>query len=122
MDTNTPAETEVEPTEMEGVIAYLAYQQRENYKNFYSVVWSEDWKSFELAEQILLRDTIEQFFLTASLIKEKFDATVWKGHSDGTVSPTIESIRKQREGDAPGRPATKPTADSVLEKRLKKNK
>lgn len=108
------------PTDVEIGIASIAYPAKSTFDAFFGIVWSEDWKQFEVSEQVLFRDLIEQYFAQASVIREKFDADVWKGHSNGTVDPSVTSVRKQREGDTPGKKAEKPTADSVLAKRLKK--
>jgi hypothetical protein len=112
--TTTPA------SDVEIGLAAVAYQAKDTFDVMFGIVWSEEWKSFELLEQIAFRDFVQAYLAQATIIREKFDADVWKGHANGTVDIAVESIRKEREGDAPGKKATPPTADSILAKRLKK--
>lgn len=86
----------------------------------FGIVHTEDWKTYELGEQLVVRSIVEAYYAAASIIREKFDADVWKGHANGSVDPQVESVRKQREGDRPGKKAEPKTAESVLSKRLNK--
>jgi hypothetical protein len=113
-------EIETLPSDVEVGMAAIAFQAKDTFDTMFGVVWSEEWKTFPVLEQIAFRDLVEQYHAQAAVIREKFDADVWKGHSNGTVDPLVESIRKAREGDAPGKKAEKPTPDSILAKRLKK--
>jgi hypothetical protein len=110
----------VPPTEQEAEIALIAQSVGQVFELIFGVTHTEDWKKYTLSEQKMFRDVVEQYYAAACIVREKFDADVWKGHSNGTVSPTIESIRKQREGEKPGKKAETPTAASILAKRLKK--
>lgn len=121
MENETEATVETaEPTEIESMIAFLIYQVDALNNFYFDVTYSEDWKAWTLEEQLLFRAAVEALFGAGTVHKEKFDSTVWKGHSDGTVNTLITSIRKQREGDTPGKKAEPVTAASVLAKRLKK--
>ena len=86
----------------------------------FAIVFGCEWKSMETADAIAFRNLLEAFVAGANMLREKFDSDVWKGHSDGTVDLTIESIRKQREGEKPGKKAAELTPAEVLAKRLKK--
>jgi hypothetical protein len=119
METNT--NTEVEATETESAIAFLAYEVDRLNNYFFDAIYSEGWKSWENSEQVAFRDTLEAFVAAAAIQREKFDGDVWKGHADGTVSLEVESIRAQRTGDKPGKKAEPVTAASLLAKRLKKS-
>lgn len=90
------------------------------FAEMFGIVHTEDWKGYELDDQKVVRGLVETYYASASIIREKFDADVWKGHANGTVNPEIESVRKQREGDTPGKKAEPKTAESVLAKRLNK--
>ena len=87
---------------------------------FFFDVLGEEWKAWEVDEQIVLRDTLETFVSGANLLREKFDAAVWAGHSDGTVSVKVQSIRQQRTGDKPGRKAAELSPAEILAKRISK--
>lgn len=114
-------DTEIrEETERDGAIAYLAFLVDEVHTYFFNVTFSREWKTWDLEEQLAFRNAIEALFAVGSLHRETFDSEVWKGHSDGTVNPLVTSIRKQREGDAPGKKAEPVTPQSLLAKRLKK--
>lgn len=98
----------------------LADAMTATFEELFPLVYSADWKNLEVAEQIVLRAKLEGFVAGANMLREKFDAAVWAGHSDGTVSVEIQSIRKQREGDKPGRKAKDLTPAEILAKRLSK--
>jgi hypothetical protein len=116
----SPKEMVMEDTKLIAEIALIAQSVGQTYELVFGTVFAEDWKTYPLEEQISFRNVLEEYFAGASLIREKFDADVWKGHANGTVSPSVDSIRKQREGDTPGRKAEPVTAASLLAKRLKK--
>lgn len=107
-------------TERMAEIAILAQLTGNVYEAFYGLTHTEDWKAFEtLDEQLAFRNAIAEFYLAACIIRERFDSDVWKGHSNGTVDLLVTSVRKQREGDTPGKKAEVPTAAGLLAKRLK---
>ena len=91
-----------------------------SFADLFDSVFASDWKAMELADAIAFRNTLEAYVAGANMLREKFDSDVWAGHSDGTVSIDIESIRKQRTGDAPGKKAVELTAAEKLAKRLSK--
>lgn len=91
-----------------------------SFSDLFDGVFAGDWKSMEVVDAIAFRDTLEAYVAGANMLREKFDADVWAGHSDGTVSVDIKSIRKQRTGDAPGKKAAELTAAEKLAKRLSK--
>jgi hypothetical protein len=88
--------------------------------DLFSIVFGAEWKSMEDDEAIAFRNLLEAFVTGANMLREKFDGDVWKGHSDGSVSVKIQSVRQQRTGDKPGRKAAELTPAEVLAKRLKK--
>lgn len=98
----------------------IAQSSLDLFTAMFGVTHSEDWKTWELDQQIQFRNIVEQYYAASCIIREKFDSDVWKGHANGTVSPTIESIRKQREGDTPGKKAEPVTPEGLLKKRLNK--
>ena len=88
--------------------------------HFFSDVMSGDWTKLEDTEAVEFRNALEAFVSGANLLRERFDATVWSGHSDGTVSTEVKSIRQQRTGDKPGKKAAELTPAEILAKRLSK--
>jgi len=90
------------------------------FESMFDITHTEDWKNFPVEYQITFRDLVEQYYAAACIIREKFDSDVWKGHANGTVDPSVTSVRKQREGDKPGKKAEPVTAASLLKKRLSK--
>lgn len=86
----------------------------------FPIVFGETWKSMTEEEAISFRNLLEAFIAGANMLREKFDGDVWKGHSDGTVPVSIQSVRAARTGDKPGKKAAEPTLDELLAKRLKK--
>jgi 2',3'-cyclic-nucleotide 2'-phosphodiesterase (5'-nucleotidase family) len=113
-------ETETEVTEVECQIAYLVFELDRINNLFFAVTFTEDWKSYTLEEQLAFRNSVEVLSGVANIHREKLDADIWKGHANGTVNQLVTSIRKEREGDKPGKKAEPPTAASLLAKRLKK--
>ena len=91
-----------------------------SFADLYDTVFGGAWKAEEVADAVTFRDTLAAYVAGANMLREKFDSDVWNGHSDGTVSLEITSIRKQREGDAPGKKAVELTAAEKLAKRLGK--
>ena len=65
-----------------------------SFADLFDSVFASDWKAMELADAIAFRNTLEAYVAGANMLREKFDSDVWAGHSDGTVSIDIESIRK----------------------------
>lgn len=98
----------------------IAEQSESLFTLMFGIVHTEEWKTYEFDNQKIVRSLVEQYYAAASIIREKFDSDVWKGHANGTVSPEIESVRKQREGDTPGKKAEPVTPASLLKKRLSK--
>lgn len=91
-----------------------------SFADLFDTVFGGDWKAMDVADAIAFRDKLEAYVAGANMLREKFDSDVWKGHSDGTVSIDIQSIRKQRDGDKPGKKAAELTAAEKLAKRLSK--
>ena len=114
--------TNPEATVSEDGAAMIALSERvkETFEDLFSVVFAEEWKSYHLADQKLVREVLATMVNAGNILREKFDGDVWKGHADGTVSPEVESIRKQREGDTPGKKAKVLTPAEILAKRLAK--
>jgi len=88
--------------------------------DLFTTVFGADWKTMEESDAIAFRNLLEAFVTGANMLREKFDSDVWKGHSDGTVSVAIQSVRQQRTGDKPGKKAVELTPAEILAKRLKK--
>jgi hypothetical protein len=89
-------------------------------EELFPTVFGTEWKTMEEADAVAFRDLLEAFVTGANMLREKFDGDVWKGHSDGTVSIAIQSVRKARTGDTPGRKAKELTPAELLAKRLAK--
>ena len=89
-------------------------------ETMFPIVFGSAWKSMEEADAIAFRNLLEAFVSGAAMLREKFDSEVWAGHSDGTVSINIKSIRSPRTGEKPGVKAKVLTPAEVLAKRLKK--
>jgi hypothetical protein len=88
--------------------------------DLFTPVFASEWKTMEESDAIAFRNLLEAFVTGANMLRERFDADVWKGHSDGSVSVAIQSVRQQRTGDKPGRKAAELTPAEILAKRLKK--
>jgi len=88
--------------------------------DLFSIVFGAEWKTMEEEEAVAFRNLLEAFVTGANMLREKFDGDVWKGHSDGSVSVKIQSVRAQRTGDKPGKKAAELTPAEILAKRLKK--
>jgi hypothetical protein len=101
-------------------VTLIAESSHSLFEAMFDITHTEDWKMFDLDDQIDFRNTLEEYYAAACIIREKFDSDVWKGHANGTVNPLVKSIRKQREGDTPGKKAEPKTAASLLKKRLSK--
>lgn len=87
--------------------------------DFAADVLTGDWMSWDINAQKLFRDNLADFFQAATTLRIKFDAQVWAGHDNGTVSEAIESIRARRvdNGQKPGRkPAVKTLAEQLLKR------
>jgi hypothetical protein len=113
-------DTNVEVTEEAALIAFLEYRVQDLHKWLFQVTYSEAWKGWDIEDQKAFRALIQTLFGMTAVHKEKFDADVWKGHANGTVSVLIQSIRQERTGDKPGKTAAPITPESILAKRLKK--
>ena len=113
-------EDQVTVTEREEEIAAIALSALTLFESVFTPTFSEEWKTWEVQEQRAFRDVIDAYVASSSIVREKFDGDVWKGHSDGTVSLLVTSVRKQREGDAPGKKAKVLTPAEILAKRLGK--
>lgn len=121
MEENTVTEPEVTPlTEKEEEIAAIAQTALSLFENIFTTTFTEAWKNWTVQEQRQFRDVIDAYVASSSIVREKFDGDVWKGHSDGTVSLLVQSVRKQREGDTPGKKAKVLTPAEILAKRLGK--
>ena len=120
MAEDTTTEKEVELTEQATTILELMETVAEVNESFFHLIFPEEWKGWDIEDQLRLRKVLEMFFASASIMREKFDGDVWKGHADGTVNLLVNSIRKQREGDTPGRKKEELSPASLLAKRLNK--
>ena len=89
-------------------------------ETLFPTVFGSEWKTMKPDAAIAFRNTLEAFVKGANMLREKFDADVWAGHSDGTVSTDIQSVRQARTGDTPGRKAKVLTPAEQLAKRLAK--
>jgi hypothetical protein len=98
----------------------VAYNALTLFGQIFDIVYAEEWKNWDIEEHVMFRNVLEEYCAQAAINREKFDSDVWKGHANGTVSPTVESVRKQRDGEKPGKKAEPVTASSLLAKRLKK--
>lgn len=116
----TDPEVFVPPTGREMEIEAIAQSQLSLFETLFTTVFTESWKTWTIQEQIAFRNVIDAYVAASSIVREKFDGDVWKGHSDGTVSLLVESVRKQREGDTPGKKAKVLTPAEILAKRLGK--
>ena len=88
-------------------------------EDLFPIVFGGEWKS-DADGGIAFRNLLEAFVTGANMLREKFDADVWAGHSDGTVPVTVQSVRKARTGDTPGKKAKVLTPAEILAKRLAK--
>lgn len=86
----------------------------------FPIVFGGEWKGMSEPDAIAFRDLLEAFVKGASMLREKFDGDIWAGHSDGTVSVSIKSVRAPRTGDKPGVKAKVLTPSELLAKRLGK--
>lgn len=118
---DTPViENETEVSEIVQYLTELGDMINVAYSSLFTPIFSEDWKNAEEAEQLVLREVLNVLCTAGNVLREKFDGDVLKGHADGTVPNVVESIRKQREGDTPGKKAKVLTPAEILAKRMKK--
>lgn len=110
----------VPQTEVQAEIAVITHSVGSVFEVIFGTTFSENWKSYTLEEQLAFRNVVEAFYAAACIVREKFDADVWKGHSDGTVNLLVTSVRKQRTGEAPGKKKAELTPAEILAKRLAK--
>ena len=101
-------------------IEAIAQSQLTLFETLFTDTFGETWKTWSEDDQVSFRNVIDAYVASASIIREKFDGDVWKGHADGTVSLVVTSVRKQREGDTPGKKAKVLTPAEILAKRLGK--
>ena len=88
-------------------------------ETLFPIVFGSEWKNMEAADSVNFRNLLEAFVTGANMLREKFDGDVWAEHALGNFS-NIDSIRKARTGDKPGKKPAEVTAASLLAKRLKK--
>jgi hypothetical protein len=85
---------------------------------YFTVIRSEEWKTWELETILKFILEYKSFAQFANDLRSTLDKAIWAGHADGTVDPTVESIRTQTESDKPkGR---KPIEMTEAERMLKK--
>ena len=83
-----------------------------------SPILSEDWKAWETEDILAFILEFEVFVSNVNELRSTLDKAIWAGHSDGTVSPDVESIRAKSDSDTPrGR---KPVELTAAQKALKK--
>ncbi|MBA2350112.1 MAG: hypothetical protein H0V81_17695 [Solirubrobacterales bacterium] len=70
-------------------------------------VYSEEWTSAPIGEQLQLSAAIKSLFEVAGELRQPFDQTVWNGHESGRVSTDVPSIRAKSDfkNGRPGRVA-----------------
>jgi hypothetical protein len=85
-------------------------------KDFFEPVFKETWKKLSIDEQVAFRNKLNAYTKAAAKVRARFDQTVYKGHTDGSVSDKVESIRAERNPDAatPGRKAVAKTMEDIL--------
>lgn len=108
LDTNVSSNDEMDP---EGLILSAM--------DFAEAIFTQSWKSGTLEEQVSFRNKLSDFFTAATTLRVRFDAQVWAGHDDGSISEDVESIRARRmdNGQKPGRkPAVKTLAEQLLKR------
>ena len=80
-------------------------------KTFYvevmPILESEDWKTWEVADQTELRELIRKGYDAFSKkLRPKLDTAIWAGHKNGTVSTEVQPIRAEGQyTKTPGRKA-----------------
>jgi hypothetical protein len=94
--------------------------QTTTFADLFPIVFGETWKTMPLDEAVQFRNLLEAYCAAGSMLREKFDADVWAGHSAGTVDTAIKSVRTRNEGKTPGKTAKVLTPAELLAKRLKK--
>lgn len=99
----TPANTEVSvPNRKDGVMAFAP------------AIMTGDWKNWDVSVQVQFVTEFGKAYAAIGNLRSTLDSAIWAGHEDGSVDSKVKSIRKQREGDKPGRKA----AVKTLEQRL----
>lgn len=85
-----------------------------NPMDFFPLIWDGDWKKLPLEQQLSFRTEFAKMVSAVGLLRGKFDETVWEGWDDGSVDPSVKSIRARRTGDPGGAPKKVKTADEIL--------
>ncbi len=83
---------------------------------FFGPVFTGSWTKLPIADQVKFRNDLAAYVKACAKIRARFDAAVWSGHTDGSISATVESIRAERSEDAakPGRKAKAKTMEEIL--------
>ena len=83
--------------------------------DFFKDIWDGSWVKREDAADFAER--FREMVQGASTLREKYDAVVWAGHTDGSVPENIKPIRAPRTGEKGGpKAAVKSPAELLLKR------
>ena len=89
------------------------------YESLFPIVTSEEWVTWEEDEQVSFAENLKLAYEALGIIRQKFDATIYKGHESGRVKTTVQPVRAKPDfkNGQPGRSA--PSAMEVLRRKAK---
>lgn len=83
--------------------------------DFFPLIWDGSWKSLPVEQQKVLVTAFTKAYKNMSLLRGKLDEAIWEGHDDGSVDPSIKSVRARRTGDPGGAPKKVKTMFDILD-------
>lgn len=81
-------------------------------------ILSEDWKTWETLDIRAFVLEFEVFVSNVNELRSTMDKAIWAGHSDGTVDPSVSSIRDKPSDD--NKRGRKPAELTPAQRALKK--
>lgn len=85
--------------------------------DFFMLIWDGSWVKLADPKRSEFVQRFTELAKGTATLAEKFNATVWAGHVDGSVPESIAPLRKARTGEKGGpKPAPKTMAQLLLKK------
>lgn len=112
--------TDTTEVETVGRFDWLGETVVENiYEEMYPMVVSDEWVTFPLEDQISLADNLKLAYEALGILRQKFDAVIYKGHETGRIDKSVLPVRAapDYQNGKPGKSA--PSAAEVLKRKLK---
>lgn len=85
---------------------------------FAGLIMTGDWLKLNPSDRAKFATEWGKLWEAMGKVNSKFNATVWAGHTDGSIvkdgANAVKPTRKEREGDKPGRKAKVKTLEEQL--------